>query len=50
MHVHHLELNMAINKKNDFKHLKWNKIILKTALKDYVIRNMRIKHNLKQKS
>jgi len=44
MHVH-LELNIATNKKNGYKHLKCNKIVLKTTLKDYVIRNMRIKHN-----
>jgi len=45
MHVHHLELNMDTNKKNGYKHLKLNKIILKRTLKDYVICNMRIKHN-----
>jgi len=44
MHVHHLELNMATNKKNGYKHLKKN-YIKKTTLKDYVIRNMRIKQN-----
>jgi len=37
MHVHHLELNMATKKKNCYKHLKKNKIILKTTLKDYAI-------------
>jgi len=45
MHVHHLELNMATKKKICYKHLKKNKIILKTTLKDYAISNMRIKHN-----
>jgi len=43
MHEQHLELNMATKKKNSYKHLK--KKILKTTLKDYGIRNMRIKHN-----
>ena len=41
---------MTTNKKNGYEHLEEKKIILKTTLKYYVIRIMRILNTTKQKT